>query len=178
METRSLDEMYVPPDEGTNLWFLGQLVTFKIHSPSALVGVFQLITPPQGGIPPHRHAAQDETHYVLRGQYEFRCANHRLHAEPSAVVHVPAGMVHGFRNVGAEPGELLCIVTPSGPLERFLEAVGEPITDPAALPELALEIKRLGSVAERIGGIEFVGQIPNGGIDKEGSTDNGAMNSA
>ena len=165
METRSLGEIYVPADEGTNLWFLGQLVTFKIHSPSARVGVFQLITPPQGGIPPHRHAAQDETHYVLRGRYEFRCANHSLHAEPSTVVHVPAGMVHGFRNVGAEPGELLCIVTPSGPLERFLKAVGEPITDPAAPPKLPLEMKRLRSAAERIGGIEFVDHVPNGEID-------------
>lgn len=162
METRSLGEIYVPPDEGANLWFLGQLVTFKIHSRNAPVGVFQLITPPQGGIPPHRHAAQDETHYVLQGRYEFHCAHHRLQAEPGAVVHVPAGMVHSFRNVGAEPGELLCIVTPSGPLERFLEAVGEPITDPAALPELSLEMKRLWSVAERIGGIEFVGHVPNG----------------
>ena len=165
METRLPREIYVPPGEGMNLWFLGQLVTLKIHSGSARVGVFQLITPPQGGIPPHRHAAQDETHYVLRGQYEFRCANHCLHAEPSAVVHVPAGMVHGFRNVGAESGELLCIVTPSGPLERFLEAVGEPITDPTALPEKTLEMKRLWSVAERIGGIEFVGRVPNGEID-------------
>jgi mannose-6-phosphate isomerase-like protein (cupin superfamily) len=161
METHLLREIYVLPDEGMNLWFLGQLVTFKIRSPSARVGVFQLITPPQGGMPPHRHAAQDETHYVLRGQYEFRCANHRLHAQPSTVVHVPAGMVHAFRNVGAEPGELLCIVTPSGPLERFLEAVGEPITDPAALPEQPLELERLRSVAERIGGIEFVGHVPN-----------------
>ena len=161
METRLLREIYVLPDEGMNLWFLGQLVTFKIRSPSARVGVFQLITPPQGGMPPHRHAAQDETHYVLRGQYEFRCANHRLHAQPSTVVHVPAGMVHAFRNVGAEPGELLCIVTPSGPLERFLKAVGEPITDPAALPEQPLELERLRSVAERIGGIEFVGHVPN-----------------
>src|SRR5262245_55700778 len=91
MATRFLGEMYVPPGEGTNLWFFGQLVTFKIHSQSARVGVFQLITPPQGGIPQHRHAAQDETHYILRGRYEFRCANQRLHAEPSAVVHVPAG---------------------------------------------------------------------------------------
>jgi mannose-6-phosphate isomerase-like protein (cupin superfamily) len=165
METRLPREMYVPPDEGTNLWFLGQLVTFKIHSRSARVGVFQLITPLQGGIPLHRHAAQDETHYVLRGQYEFRCANQRLQAEPGAVVHVPAGMVHAFRNVGAEPGELLCIVTPSGPLERFLEAVGEPITDPTDLPEQPLEMRRLWSMAEQIGGIEFVDHVPNGEND-------------
>jgi len=68
-------------------------------------------------------------------------------------------MVHAFRNVGAEPGELLCIVTPSGPLERFLEAVGEPITDPTALPKLSLELERLRITAERIGGIEFVDHV-------------------
>jgi mannose-6-phosphate isomerase-like protein (cupin superfamily) len=164
METRSQGELYVPPDQGRNLWFLGQLVTFKIYSPSARIGVFQLITPLQGGIPLHRHAGQDETHYILRGRYQFRCANHSLHAEPGAVIHVPAGMVHGFRNIGAEPGELLCMVTPAGPLERFLEAAGEPITDPTVLPEQPLEMQRLWSMAERIGGIEFVDHVPNGEI--------------
>src|SRR3954447_22458867 len=162
METRSLREIYVSPDGGTNLWFLGQLVTFKIYGQSTWVGMFQLITPSQGGIPPHRHATQDETHYVLQGQYEFRCANHSLRAESGAVVHVPAGMVHSFRNVGAEPGELLCIATPAGPLERFIKAVGEAITDPTASPQLPLQIERLRIVAERIGGIEFAGHIPNG----------------
>jgi len=162
METPALREIYVSPGEGTNLWFLGQLVTFKIHDQSARVGLFQLITPPHAGIPPHCHAAQDETHYVLQGRYEFRCAAHSLLAKPGAVIHVPAGMVHGFRNVGADPGELLCIATPAGPLERFIKAVGEAITDPTASPQLPLQIERLRIVAERIGGIEFAGHIPNG----------------
>jgi hypothetical protein len=47
-------------------------------------------------------------------------------------------------------------------LERFIKAVGEAITDPTASPQPPLEIERLGIVAERIGGIEFVGHIPNG----------------
>jgi hypothetical protein len=75
MEPRFLREIYVLPDEGTNLWFLGQFVTFKIHGRSARVGVFQLITPPQGGIPPHRHAAQETPFsgartFVLPTKYE------------------------------------------------------------------------------------------------------------
>jgi len=156
METPALRETYVPSDEGQNLWFLGQLVTFKIHGQSAGAGIFQLITPPHGGMPPHRHPAQEEIHYILRGQYEFRCADHAMRAGAGAVVHVPAGMAHSFSNVGAEPGELLCIATPAGPLERFLHAVGEPITDPAAPPGLLLQMNRLWGVAEWIGGIEFV----------------------
>jgi quercetin dioxygenase-like cupin family protein len=165
METPSLHETYVPPDEGSNLWFLGQLVTFKIHGQSAGAGVFQLITPPHRGTPPHRHSAQDETHYILRGQYEFRCAKHTMRAVTGAVVHVPAGLAHSFSNIGAEPGELLCIATPAGPLERFIEAVGGPITDPGDPPAMALEMKRLRGVAERIGGIEFVEYAPDGEID-------------
>ena len=160
MKTPRLHETYVPSGEGSNLWFLGQLVTFKLHGHSAAVGVFLLITPPDRGTPPHRHPAQDETHYVLYGEYEFRCANHSLRVGPGALVHVPAGMVHGFRNIGDEPGELLCIATPAGPLERFFQAVGEPITDPAASPAPLLEIKRLRSIAEQVGGLEFVDQAP------------------
>jgi mannose-6-phosphate isomerase-like protein (cupin superfamily) len=156
METPPLRETYIPPDEGPNLWFLGQLVTFKIHGQSSAVGMFQLITPPNHGTPLHRHPAQGETHYILQGQFEFRCANHTMRAGAGAVVHVPAGMLHSFINVGAEPGELLCIATPAGPLERFLAEVGQSITDPAHPLGLPLEIERLQSMAERIGGIEFV----------------------
>jgi mannose-6-phosphate isomerase-like protein (cupin superfamily) len=165
MKTARLHETYVRSGEGSNLWFLGQLVTFKIHGQSSAVGVFQLITPPNCGTPPHRHPVQDETHYVLHGQYAFRCANHSLQVGPGALVHVPAGMAHGFRNIGGEPGELLCIATPAGPLERFFEAVGEPITDPAVSPPSPLEIKRLRSIAEQVGGLEFVDQAPSEELD-------------
>lgn len=156
MEAGSQHELYVPPDAGTNLWFLGQLVTFKIRSPQAQASVFQLITPLQCGMPLHRHASQDETHYILRGRYVFHYASHRQQAEAGAIVHVPAGVAHSFWNIGAEPGEMLCMVTPCGPLERFMEAVGEPITDPSIQQEPSLELQRLRSIAEQLGGIEFV----------------------
>jgi mannose-6-phosphate isomerase-like protein (cupin superfamily) len=156
METPPLRETYVLPHEGPNVWFLGQLVTFKIHGQSAGAGMFQLITTPQSGTPLHRHPVQDEFHYILHGQYEFRCANRTLRTEAGAVVHVPAGMAHSFINVGVEPGELLCITTPAGPLEHFLATVGEPITDPAAPIGLPLEMERLRDVAERTGGIELL----------------------
>jgi mannose-6-phosphate isomerase-like protein (cupin superfamily) len=156
MEADNRSATYVPAGEGRNFWIQGQLLTFKIQGPGAKVAMFELLIPPKDGTPPHLHPAQEEIHYILEGQYEFRCADRTIQAGPGAVVHVPAGMVHCFTNIGIEPGQILFIATPAGPLERFLEEVGEPITDPSAAHGPPLDIGKLQGVAQRTGGIAFV----------------------
>jgi mannose-6-phosphate isomerase-like protein (cupin superfamily) len=156
MEADTRSATYVPAGEGRNLWIQGKLLTFKIQGLGAKVAMFELVIPPQDGTPPHLHPAQEEIHYILEGQYEFRCADRTIQAGPGAVVHVPPGIVHCFTNIGIEPGQILFIATPSGPLERFIEEVGEPITDPSAAQDSPLDMGRLQRVAQRTGGIAFV----------------------
>jgi mannose-6-phosphate isomerase-like protein (cupin superfamily) len=162
MDTMEQGATYLPAGEGTSLWLLGQLFTFKVRGESEAVGIFELISPPQAGAPPHLHRTQDETHYILEGQYEFVCAGRTIKAGPGALVYVPRGAVHAFTNVGTGPGRILFIEAPAGPLERWLEEVGEPVTDKSAPPPASPpDMQKLLASAERTGGIEFVqeGQV-------------------
>ncbi len=138
----------VPADEGKHISFLGQLFTFKLLGDSDAVGIFELVTPPQQGAPPHVHHRQDETHYVLAGDYTFMLAGREVSAGPGCIIFVPKGTVHAFTNVGTQDGKLLFIETPAGPLEQFLIEGGEAGGEP--------DLARLAEMGKRSGAIEFV----------------------
>ncbi len=79
-------------------------------------------SPPGGGPPPHSHLYEDETFYVLDGEYEFLENGQWLKAEPGRAVYAKRGSVHTFRNVGNTTGKMLVFLTPSG-LEKYLEEI-------------------------------------------------------
>ena len=72
METKDRAK-HVAPGEGKALWVAGDLVTLKVvgedTSGSFILG--EEVTPPGGGPPPHVHRREDETFFVLEGEYEF-----------------------------------------------------------------------------------------------------------
>jgi quercetin dioxygenase-like cupin family protein len=79
-------------------------------------------SPPGGGPPPHSHKNEDETFFVLEGEYELLLngVSHKLIAGES--MHAMRGSVHAFRNVGTTPGKMLTVVVPAG-LENYLEEI-------------------------------------------------------
>jgi quercetin dioxygenase-like cupin family protein len=79
-------------------------------------------SPPGGGPPPHSHTHEDETFYVLDGEYEVLHdgAWHRM--ERGHAVYARRGGVHTFRNVGATPGRMLVFVSPAG-MEKYFEEI-------------------------------------------------------
>jgi quercetin dioxygenase-like cupin family protein len=79
-------------------------------------------SPPGGGPPPHSHLNEDETFFVLEGEYEVVVdgAPHRVAA--GQAVSGMRGQFHTFRNVGSTTGRMLVFVAPAG-LEKFLEPV-------------------------------------------------------
>ena len=147
--------IHVAQGEGKSLWILDELVTFKVHDHSETVGIFEDEVPPQTGAPPHLHRTQDETHYVLEGQFEFVLGERKVDAGAGSVVYVPRTTVHAFTNTGTEKGKILFINTPAGPLEQFLVEFGEPVSDPSSPPEGELDLDKLQAIAQRTGGLEF-----------------------
>ena len=95
--------------------------------------------PPNGGPPPHRHDF-DETFAVLEGEIEatFRGAKQVVRA--GETIHVPANGPHQFRNSSSQSARMLCICSPAGQEEFFLQ-VGVPVatrtTPPPKLNEAA-----------------------------------------
>ena len=149
--------IHVPQGEGKSLWILDELLTFKVDSDqSETVGIFEDEVPPQSGPPAHLHRSQDETHYVLEGQFEFVVGERGVDAGAGSVVYVPRTTVHAYTNVGTQMGKLLFIEAPAGPLEQFLEEIGEPVSDPASPQGLPPDMDKLQVSVQRTGGIEIV----------------------
>jgi mannose-6-phosphate isomerase-like protein (cupin superfamily) len=88
--------------------------------------------PPGGGPPPHRHDFE-ETFSVLEGELDvvFRGAQRVVRA--GETINVPANAPHQFHNSSSQPARMLCICSPAGQEEFFLE-VGVPVATRTAPP--------------------------------------------
>jgi quercetin dioxygenase-like cupin family protein len=77
---------------------------------------------PGEGPPLHAHANEEESLYVLDGEFRFKLEAEVITAPPGSFVFVPRGTAHTFQNVGAEPARLLVHFTPlrDGDLLRSL----------------------------------------------------------
>lgn len=118
---------------------LGGYVTFKARGgeTNGRVTAFETIVGPNEGPPLHRHANEDETLYVLEGEFRFKLGDDLHPAPPGSFVFVPQGATHSFQNVGETQGRMLIHFTPSG-MERFFEEFAAlPAPDPGAFAEVA-----------------------------------------
>lgn len=119
-------------------------------------GKFCLIdmhVPPGGGPPPHRHDFE-ETFTLLEGELTFIFRGKKSAVRAGETVHVPANAPHQFRNASTQPARLLCICSPSGQDEFFME-LGVPVatrtTPPPKLDEGAQAAfkKKAGALAPK-----------------------------
>ncbi len=105
-------------------------------------GRFSLIDmfiPPGGGPPPHRHDFE-ESFIILEGEIEATFRGEKTKAAAGQTIHIPANAPHQFQNKSDKPARLLCICSPAGQEEFFIE-VGVPVatrtTPPPKLDEVA-----------------------------------------
>jgi len=97
---------------------------------------------PGGGPPPHSHTNEDETFFVLEGDYEFLADGQWHKAEHGRAILAKRGSVHTFRNVGTTTGKMLIFLTPSGP-EKYLEEISS-LSMPQDAPQLMAISERYG----------------------------------
>ena len=95
---------------------------------------------PHGGGPsPHRHDFE-ETFSVLEGEIEATFRGEKMVVRAGETINIPANAPHSFTNASAQPVRLLCLCSPSGQEEFFVE-VGVPVagrtTPPPKLDEAA-----------------------------------------
>lgn len=91
--------------------------------------------PPGGGPPPHRHDFE-EMFTLLEGELEFTFRGEQVRARAGETVNIPANAPHFFRNVSGAPARMLCMCTPAGQEEFFLQ-VADPVPSvDSAPPEL------------------------------------------
>ncbi|MEZ2348818.1 cupin domain-containing protein [Terriglobus sp. RCC_193] len=81
--------------------------------------------PPGGGPGPHRHDFE-ETFILMDGELEFVFRGEAKTARSGETVHIPANAPHVFRNASSKPVRLLCLCSPAGQEEFFLQ-LGVPV---------------------------------------------------
>jgi len=88
--------------------------------------------PPDGGPAPHRHDFE-ESFTILEGEIEttFRGAKRVVRA--GETVNIPANAPHEFHNKSDQPVRLLCICSPAGQEEFFMD-VGVPVVSRTTPP--------------------------------------------
>ena len=100
--------------------------------------LIDMYIPPGGGPAPHRHDFE-ESFTILEGEIEatFRGAKSIVHA--GETINIPANAPHQFQNKSDQPVRLLCICSPAGQEEFFME-VGVPVaTRTTPPPKLSKE---------------------------------------
>ena len=132
-----------------SLWVFGELVTYKIPSQQTggAYSLFEITAQPGVGPPPHVQHREDESFYVLEGEYEFSIGEDVLRVGAGSLIYVPKGTLHAHKNVGEGVGRMLVSQTPGGLYERFFEEAGKAVDGDAG--SLAFDGQRgLGSIVE------------------------------
>ena len=131
------DVAYVPPGEGDrSLWVFGELVMYKTRSEQTggAYSLFEIASPPGCGPPPHVQHREDESYYLLGGEYEFLVEGRVFRVGARSLIYVPRGTLHAHKYAGEGTGRLLLSQTPGGSHERFFEEIGEPAVDGSRPP--------------------------------------------
>jgi quercetin dioxygenase-like cupin family protein len=80
--------------------------------------MWEAITRPGGGPPPHYHVNEDETFHVIESRVAFLLNEEWNELGPGGTAFMPRGVVHTFKNIGDRPSRMLLTTTPSG-IEKF-----------------------------------------------------------
>jgi mannose-6-phosphate isomerase-like protein (cupin superfamily) len=113
------------PGEGTSVSVPGATIVFK--APSGL-GVSNFLVaeftadPGFPGPRPHLHRVHEEVFYVLEGVFDVFLDDQTVRLGAGALVTVPPGVLHDFRNPGDRPARWLGIIAPGG-LERYFQEI-------------------------------------------------------
>ena len=121
-------------NESNSFWFMSGLVTVHLSKAANADGIsiIEHLLPAGFGPPFHIHRDEDETFYVLEGEFRFKQGEAIRHAQPGDVVHLPKGVPHGFRVLSAGGGR--CLTITRGGFEAMVRSASLPATA-VILPE-------------------------------------------
>jgi quercetin dioxygenase-like cupin family protein len=145
---------YIWPGDGRSLQVLGEVVTYKITSEQTggAYSLFEVLTHPGSGPPPHVQHREDEAFWVLEGEYEFLVEGRTLRMPAGSLLYVPKGNLHAHKNVGEGTSRMLVSQTPGGLHELFFEELGEPTKDTLSpVCEEPPNAQRVGTIAAEYG---------------------------
>lgn len=135
MQTSNQNATVVAAGKGRKFNVLGHSIT-AILARQDTVGnyyVFECVTPPGLGIPPHVHDREDELIYVAEGEFGIMLGDKNFTANAGDEIFFPRHIPHAFQNIGSKTGKTIWTVVPGGNFEEFFDKLGEL---PAGEPDL------------------------------------------
>jgi quercetin dioxygenase-like cupin family protein len=141
---------------GQKLWITGDTMTLLAtgEDTAGQLVVLEILAQPGAGPPPHLHRNEDESFYVLDGEFEIVHGDETIRAGAGSFVHVRRGTVHRFSNVGTTPSRLLIMFSPAG-IEGFFRAAGAPALGDGPPPPVGPEEIARTEIAAPIYGLEL-----------------------
>ena len=115
-----------PSEARTFRIFGGIEVRVKVSSRATnnAFALFECDIPAGTVVPPHAHEHEDETFYILQGEFRCQVGREVRRVRPGDSVYVPRGTPHSMELTGSTPGRTLILSTP-GNLEQWLEELSE-----------------------------------------------------
>ena len=110
------------------------------------LAALEAVNGPGEGPPLHVHTREDETVYVLEGEFRWRLGEELSVGGPGSFVFIPRGVPHTWQVIGEGNGRMLVTFFPAG-MEGFFDGL-------AAMEEFDLDVFR-AAAAEH--GMEVVG---------------------
>jgi quercetin dioxygenase-like cupin family protein len=136
----------VSSQDGRVMNELGHTATEKITSEQTggAYYVFDLVSPPGAGIPPHVHSLEDEVIFVVDGEFEVFLDGKLCAAGPGAVMNFARGTAHALTNVGKIPGKTTWVVTPGKSFQSFFRELAEVPPGPPDMGKIVALFGRYG----------------------------------
>ena len=127
MTTTTLSPRTVAPGGGETVRVITDLITTKALAADTggAYSLFETVTQPGQGSPPHFQRREEETFYILAGTYTFLLGERTIELAAGGYAFAPRGTVHAFTNTGDTPARMLILVTPGGIHENFFAELGE-----------------------------------------------------
>ena len=154
------DGAYVHLPGGAELRWMGETSTFFLADGERTGEAFALVDERAvrgESVPLHRHD-DVESFYVLDGEVTFFLGDEPgVTGGSGSFVHIPPGVVHGFR-IASETARYLILTTPRH--GRFYRAITLPSRPGGEPPLEPVEGAQIGAAAAEYG-IEFVGPLPD-----------------
>jgi quercetin dioxygenase-like cupin family protein len=94
------------------------------------ISMFEFTIAPKQGPPRHVHHREDETYYILTGEFQFEVGGTKYSLLPGSTIYAPRDIPHCWANVAAADSKMIMACTPGG-FEGFFEESANAMMDKA-----------------------------------------------
>ncbi len=112
------------PGEGKEVTLAGKPMTFLVTGDDTKhTSMFDWTVPAGFSTGLHVHRVQEETFYVLEGEFTWQIGDQKVRAVPGTYVFLPPGVPHNIGNASDKPARVIMTVSPPGHEHYFEELV-------------------------------------------------------